>query len=160
MVDRLGYLVVFFLGGVVKLVPIFLFFNGVVSVGVGVFFVVFLTVVVRLGEMFMVLNNLKVYLVWSSNVNLRWVVVLLCWFWGFGLLYYFVYLFLFFFVCVLLKENVLFVDQIYYVRNLGVFFLFLIFLSFSGFPPFLGFFYKYLIYCVLSLEKYIGVVVF
>lgn len=37
LVDRLGYVVLFFLGGVVKLVPVFLFFNGVVSVGVGVF---------------------------------------------------------------------------------------------------------------------------
>jgi hypothetical protein len=63
LVDRLGYMMLFFLGGVVKLVPVFLFFNGVVSVGVGVFFVVFMTVAVRLGEMFVVLNNLKVYLV-------------------------------------------------------------------------------------------------
>ena len=51
------------LGGIVKLIPVFLLFNGVVSVKVGVFFVVFLTVVLRLGEMFMVLNSLKVYLV-------------------------------------------------------------------------------------------------
>jgi hypothetical protein len=80
LVDRFRYLVVFLLGGIVKLIPVFLLFNGVVSVKVGVFFVVFLTVVLRLGEMFMVLNSLKVYLVWSSNVNLRWVVFLLCWF--------------------------------------------------------------------------------
>lgn len=86
--------------------------------------------------------------------------VLLCWFWGFGLLYYFVYLFLFFFVCALFDENVMFIDQIYSIGSLGVFFLFLIFLSFSGFPPFLGFFYKYVLYSVLGLSESGGVVVF
>lgn len=63
LVDRVRYVVLFFLGGVVKLVPVFLFFNGVVSLGVGVFFVVSLTVILRLGEMFLVINSLKIYLV-------------------------------------------------------------------------------------------------
>nr|UKA77690.1 NADH dehydrogenase subunit 2 [Platydemus manokwari] len=153
--DSLNYFSFFVLSVVQKLVPLCLFFWNNSLCSSIFYFAVFVNVLISLINLVYNQNNVKVFLAWSSSINFSWILVIFFQRWTYGISYYFYYILVFsFFIYALSSENC-FWDQIC-VSNSSVLLVCIVSLcAFSGFPPFLGFFYKLIFFSSWSLNFFL-----
>nr|YP_011013897.1 NADH dehydrogenase subunit 2 [Arthurdendyus triangulatus]WPY71420.1 NADH dehydrogenase subunit 2 [Arthurdendyus triangulatus] len=144
--DNISYFSFFILSVVQKSFPLFLiYWNNFLDVGFSLVLVL-LTVFISLINLVYNQNNIKVFLAWSSNINFSWILLILFRLWSFGFSYYFFYSIVFCVLIYVIRFESLFWDQLC-ISNLNVLLICLVtFCSFAGFPPFIGFYYKYVFF--------------
>jgi len=109
-----------------------------------VLLMVLITVVISLLNLYYNQKNIKVFLAWSSKINFRLILMIMYVNWLSGLLYLVLYLLVVIIFLYRLEYQSQYWDQ-YRIRSLGEMLgLVLGLCTFSGLPPFLGFFYKYI----------------
>nr|YP_010175658.1 NADH dehydrogenase subunit 2 [Amaga expatria]QSM34665.1 NADH dehydrogenase subunit 2 [Amaga expatria] len=112
---------------------------------------IIISIFISIFNLFYNMNNIKVFLAWSSTINACWIILIFINSFLIGFSYWFCYGIIFSLLIISLNNNMIYWDQLGNVGGFRIFFSFICLCSFSGFPPFLGFYYKYLIFG--SLEE-------
>nr|AKC99405.1 NADH dehydrogenase subunit 2 [Obama sp. MAP-2014] len=107
---------------------------------------IIISIVISIINLFYNMNNIKIFLAWSSTINACWILLIFIHSFLIGFNYWFCYSIIFFLLIISLGNNLIYWDQFTVIGGFRLFFSFICLCSFSGFPPFLGFFYKYLIF--------------
>lgn len=140
--DSLRYFSFFVLSLVQKLFPLlFIYWHCYVNFK-GVMFFVILNVVLSILNLMFNQNNIKLFIAWSSNINYSWMVIMFLQWWEYGLTYYLLYSIRVIMLLLSLGNKNLYWDQLASSNVKRKITILLILASFSGFPPFIGFFYK------------------
>nr|UHA56308.1 NADH dehydrogenase subunit 2 [Diversibipalium sp. MNHN JL281] len=158
----MSYFCYFMFGVVVKIFPLFLVtYNQLFTVS-SLFIVVSLTVFLSLLNLVTNQNNIKVFLAWSSNVNLGWVVLMMASNWSLGVGYMLLYLTTVSVLLFFLGENNCYWDQFVSSGIVSVLIYMLVMVSFMGLPPFLGFLCKFMLFNSLVDFNYeqLGTIIF
>lgn len=140
--ESLSYFSFFVLSLIQKLFPLlFIYWHCYVHFKMVLFFVI-LNVVLSIINLMVNQNKIKLFIAWSSNINYRWMVIMFLQWWEYGLTYYFLYSLRVMILLLNLGSKNFYWDQLVSLKPKNSLRILLIFASFSGFPPFVGFFYK------------------
>nr|UKA77702.1 NADH dehydrogenase subunit 2 [Parakontikia ventrolineata] len=148
--DSLNFYLIFIFSVIQKLFPLLLVYWNSCIVLEGVLLAVIINVVISLINLVYNQNNIKVFLAWSSNINYSWILYIFFKSWAYGVSYYIFYVISFTFFIYFISSYNEFWDQICVTNWLGLLVCLLTFCSFSGFPPFIGFYYKLIFFSTVD----------
>lgn len=146
LVDNCSFFSFFLIGILQKGIPLFvIFWNNLLDYQLFVILSI-LTVSISLVNLVYNQNKIKVFLAWSSSINFSWILLVFIQWWSFGFSYYFFYCIVICFFLYAIRREGVFWDQVCFSNSRILVVSLVTFCSFSGFPPFIGFYYKYIFF--------------